>query len=74
MNLLELLARSCLSVGLSSLVAIVISSCVFGICWLLVYLFELNYNRDAYWVLNVTLATLYISWVISLAYFMTVLK
>lgn len=74
MRFLELLARSCLSFGLSSLVAIVVSSLVFGICWLLVYLFELNYNRDAYWVLNVTLATLFISWIVSLVYFMEVLK
>jgi hypothetical protein len=40
----------------------------------IVYTFELNYGRDAYWVFTVTNTLFAISWIVSFGYFMSVIK
>jgi hypothetical protein len=40
----------------------------------IVYIFELNYGRDVYWVFTVTNIVFVISWIISFGYFMSIVK
>jgi len=40
----------------------------------IVYIFELNYGRDVYWVFTVTNIVFAISWIVSFGYFMSVIK
>lgn len=74
MNFIEFIGRLCLSFGIASVLSIVISAVVLGVCWLLVYFLKLNYGTDAYWAINLSIASLYLAWVVGFAYFMTVLK
>ena len=55
------------------------TSIIIGIIFLLimksiVYLFELNYGRDVYWVLTATNVVFGISWLVLFGYFMEVLS
>jgi hypothetical protein len=40
----------------------------------IVYIFELNYGRDVYWVFTVTNIVFAISWIVSFGYFVSVIK
>lgn len=74
MNIVEFIGRLCLSFGIASILSLVVSAVVLGVCWLAVYLFKLNYGADAYWAINVSLVSLFISWIIGFAYFIRIIK
>lgn len=74
MNVVEFIGRLCLSFGIASILSLIVSAIVLGICWLVVYLFRLNYGTDAYWAINASLVALYISWIVGFAYFIRVIK
>lgn len=74
MNFIEFVARLCLSFGIASILSIAVSIVVLLACWLLVYFLKLNYGTDAYWAINLSIASLYLAWVVGFAYFMTVIK
>ena len=58
----------------SAAVSIIISIIFLLIMKTIVYIFELNYGRDVYWVLTATNCVLCISWLVLFGYFMTVLS
>lgn len=74
MNTLLFIAKCCLSVGLSCLVAIISSIIMTVILAKIVDILELNYKSDTYWVLHISLFTLIISWIISFVCFMSILR
>ena len=54
-------------------VSIIISVCFLLIMKTIVYIFELNYGRDVYWVLTATNYIWCITWLIAFGYFVSVL-
>ena len=58
----------------SAAVSIIISIVFLLIMKSIVYIFELNYGRDVYWVLTATNCVLCISWLVLFGYFMEVLS
>ena len=58
----------------SAAVSIIIAIIFLLIMKSIVYIFELNYGRDVYWVLTATNCVLCISWLVLFGYFMTVLS
>lgn len=58
----------------SAAASIIISIIFLLIMKSIVYLFELNYGRDVYWVLTATNCVFGISWLVLFGYFMTVLS
>jgi len=68
------IAKFLLSMGLSCLVSILCSTGITALLFIMVHVFELNSNRDAYWVFNVSVISLILSWIISFGYFMSTIK
>lgn len=58
----------------STAISLCVAIAILLILKAIVYTFELNYGRDVYWVLTVTNIVFAISWIVSLGYFMTVIK
>ena len=58
----------------SAAVSIIIAIVFLLIMKSIVYIFELNYGRDVYWVLTATNCVLCISWLVLFGYFMEVLS
>lgn len=74
MNVVEFIGRLCLSFGIASILSLIVSAAVLGACWLVVYLFRLNYGADAYWAVSVSLVSLYVSWIVGFAYLIRIIK
>lgn len=74
MNAIEFMGRLCLSFGIASIISLVVSFIVLGVCWLVVYLFKLNDGADAYWAVSASLVSLYVSWIVGFAYFIRIIK
>jgi len=72
--MLNLIIRMFLSFGAATIVSALIVVLLFFILKSIVYVFSLNYGRDTYWVLTICKYALYFSWIVSLAYFLTVFK
>ena len=64
--LLGLVGSTAISLCVAILVLLILKA--------IVYTFELNYGRDVYWVLTVTNIVFAISWIVSLGYFMSVIR
>lgn len=58
----------------SAAISIMISIIFLLIMKSIVYIFELNYGRDVYWVLTATNCVFGISWLVLFGYFMTILS
>lgn len=74
MNILYLIGRICLSAGLSCIVSICYSMITLGLLASLVDALGLNYKGDTYWVFNVVLVSLILSWIFSFVSFMSIIK
>lgn len=74
MNFVEFVARICLCVGVSSIFGLLASALTLGLCWMVVYLFKLNYGGDAYWAINLSLMVLFIGWIVSFAFCIRVFR
>jgi hypothetical protein len=74
MNTLYFIAKCCLSAGLSCIVSIAFSVIMLVILATLVDALGLNYKGDTYWVFNIVSVSLVISWIISFASFMSIIK
>lgn len=60
-----------------ALACVISIACSMGITALLlniVHAFDLNPGRDNYWVFNVTVISLIVSWIISFGCFMSIIK
>jgi hypothetical protein len=58
----------------STSISLCVAIAVLLILKAMVYTFELNYGRDAYWVFTVTNIIFIISWIVSFGYFMSIVK
>ena len=74
MNILDFIGRFLLSIALACVVSIMCSMGITALLFNIVHAFELNYNRDAYWVFNVSIISLIVSWIISFGCFMSIIK
>jgi hypothetical protein len=74
MNVWSFIARILLSAGLSCITSIGFSVALLAILASLVHFFELNYRSENYWVFNVSMIGLVISWIISFGCFMSIIK
>lgn len=74
MNILEFIGRFLLSIALASIVSIACSMGITALLLNIVHIFDLNPGRDNYWVFNVLVIALIISWIISFGCFMSVIK
>ena len=74
MNIVYFICKVCLSIGLSFIVSISCSLITLSILASLVDVLKLNYKGDTYWVFNVVLVSLIISWIISFVSFMSIIK
>ena len=74
MNILNFIGRFLLSIGLACVVSIACSVGIMALLFAIVHAFELNYNRDAYWIFNVSIVSLIVSWIISFGCFMSINK
>lgn len=68
------IAKFLLSMGLFCLVSVICSTGITALLFIMVHVFELNSNRDAYWVFNVSIISLIVSWIISFGCFMSIIK
>lgn len=68
------IARFLLSIGLSCVISIACSMGITALLFIMVHTFEINYKGDNYWVFNVSLVSLIVSWIVSFGYFMSVIK
>lgn len=71
---MNLLVKIIFSFSLSMLIGLLIALFVLSILRIFVNVFELNYYRNNYWVLTISLWTWWISWIISFGCWMTILK
>ena len=71
MNYLELAIQILIGLAGATALSLMIAMCIFFILKLIVYIFELNYGRDVYWVFTFTNYVLIISWIVSFGYFMS---
>jgi uncharacterized membrane protein HdeD (DUF308 family) len=74
MNIFDFVGRFLLSIGLACVVSIACSMGITSLLFNIVHSFELNQNRDAYWVFNVSIISLIVSWIISFGCFMSIIK
>jgi hypothetical protein len=74
MNTLLLIAKGLLSAGLACLVAVMSSIMTTIILAKIVDILDLNYKGDTYWVLNISLVTLVVGWIISFFCFWSILR
>jgi hypothetical protein len=74
MNFLDFIGRFLLSISLACIVSIMCSMGLTSLLFTIVHAFELNHNRDAYWVFNVSIISLIVSWIISFGCFMSIIK
>ena len=68
------IAKFLLSMGLACIISIACSIGITALLFIIVHAFELNYKGDNYWVFNVSLISLIISWIISFGCFMSIIK
>lgn len=71
---MNLITKLFLALTGSAAVSIIISIIFLLIMKGIVYVFELNYGRDVYWVLTATNCVFGVSWLVLFGYFMTVLS
>jgi hypothetical protein len=74
MNTLDFIGRFLLSIALSCVVSIICSMGIVALLLNIVHTFDLNPGRDNYWIFNVLVIALIISWIISFGCFMSIIK
>jgi hypothetical protein len=74
MNTLDFIGRFLLSMALACVISIVCSLGITALLLHIVHAFDLNPGRDNYWVFNVTIISLIVSWIISFGCFMSIIK
>jgi hypothetical protein len=74
MNILDFIGRFLLSMALACVISIVCSIGITTLLFNVVHAFDLNSGRDNYWVFNVTIISLIVSWIISFGCFMSIIK
>lgn len=74
MNMLEFIGRLSLSLAASCFISLILSMGVTALLFTLAHAFAWNYKGDIYWIFNVSMVTLVLSWIISFGYFMSMIK
>jgi len=74
MNILYFIGRFLLSIGLACVISIACSMGITALLLNIVHTFDLNPGRDNYWVFNVLVIVLIVSWIISFGCFMSIIK
>jgi hypothetical protein len=72
-NLINILGKIFLSVGVATVCSFCLSTLVLCFLKILVYFFNLNEEKDAYWVLSVSFRLLFFSWLMFFIIFYTFL-
>jgi hypothetical protein len=72
--MIEFIGRLSLSIGLSCIVSLSLSMGVTFLLFILGHALDWNYKGDTYWVFNVSIVTLVLSWIVSFGYFVSVIK
>jgi hypothetical protein len=72
--MLEFIGRLSLSIAASCFVSLILSMGITALLFTLGHAFEWNYKGDIYWIFNVSIVTLVLSWIVSFGYFMSVIK
>ena len=72
--MLKFIALFCLNVGLAGVISIACSLGITALLLHIVHAFDLNPGRDNYWVFNVTIISLIVSWIVSFGCFMSIIK
>lgn len=72
--MLEFIGRFLLSIGLACVISIVCSLGITALLFNTIHIFDLNPGRDNYWVFNVTIIALIVSWIVSFGCFMSTIK
>jgi len=74
MNILDFIAKLLLSMALSCVLSIGCSMVITLLLGNIGHFLEWNHNRDMYWIFNVSIITLVLTWIISFGYFMSNIK
>ncbi len=74
MNILDFIGKFLLSIALACVVSIMCSMGITALLFNVVHAFDLNPGRDNYWVFNVSIISLIVSWIISFGCFMSIIK
>ena len=72
--MLEFIGRLSLSLALSCVVSLVLSMGVTFLLFTIGDALEWNHGKDMYWIFNVSIITLILTWIISFGYFMSTIK
>ena len=72
--MLEFIGRLSLCVALSCVISLILSIGITSLLFTLSHALEWNYKGDTYWIFNVSMITFVTGLVISLGYFMSVIK
>jgi hypothetical protein len=74
MNILDFIAKLLLSTALACVISILLSMFITMLLGNIGHFFEWNHNRDMYWIFNVSIITLVLTWILSFGYFMSTIK
>jgi hypothetical protein len=74
MNMLEFIGRLSLSLAASCFISLILSIGITSLLFTLAHAFEWNYKSDTYWIFNLSLITLVLTWIVSFGYFMSTIK
>lgn len=74
MNILDFIGKLLLSAALACVISIACSMGITTILFSVGHAFEWNYKGDTYWIFNVSIVALVLSWIISFGYFMIAIK
>lgn len=74
MNILDFIAKLLLSMALSCVLSIGCSMIITMILGNIGNALGWNHNRDMYWIFNVSIITLVLTWILSFGYFMSTIK
>ena len=72
--MLNFIVQFLLNLTLSFIISIVLSMGIAFIFLNIAHTFEWNYKGDIYWIFNVSIITLILTWIVSFGYFMSIIK
>lgn len=72
--MLDFIGKFMLSIALACLISVACSAGITSLLFSLARIFEWHYKGGVYWISNVTIISLIISWIISFGCFMSIIK
>jgi hypothetical protein len=72
--MLDFVGKLMLSTALACVISILLSMFITMLLGNIGHFLEWNHNRDMYWIFNVSIITLVLTWILSFGYFMSTIK